>query len=363
MSMLSDVFKKGIKNPFGAGNNLPGQVNEKNKEGVDAYKGLDVPNFDPLTADHAEAVDAGPSAYDDIKTDPGNTRAQQAQMAALSQLAANGGRNAASDNSLAQIQNQENQNARGQQDAIMARVAARGQSNSGNSLLAQLSNSQNATNNQSARDQAVAAQEANTALSAGQGAASIGSNLENQQFGEQAKAADANDAISKFNAQNKTGVNVYNAGVDNSVQKTNKFDAPQQTYQDQFSKAGGIAGADNAWAGSINHQDDTQSATRSAIAGGLMKVATGGASEAAKSGGAAAMFARGGEIPGIPKVQGDSYANDTKPVLVSPGEVVVPRTVVNRGDSKEISSFVKHPPKVDKNRSAMLSALKHLGRK
>lgn len=364
MSKLSSLLKKGVKNPFGPGDNKPGQQNEKGAESVDAYKNLKVPTFDPLTGTHADAEDVDPSAYNDITTDPSNTRAQQAQMAALSELAANGGRNAASDNNRAKIQNQENQNARGQQEAIMSRVSARGQGNSGNSILAQLSNSQNATNNQSARDQEVAAQEANTALAAGQGAASIGSNLENQQFGEGATVAGANDAVSKFNAQNKTGVNVFNAGVDNTVEKTNKFDMPQTTFQDSATKAGGVAGANNNWAANIGHQDDTQSATRAGMAGGLVKLGTSAISGMMAPAGAAGAFAAtGGRIPGTPTVNGDSYANDTKPVMVSPGEVVVPRTVVNRGDSREISDFVKHPPTVDKNRTAKLSALKNLGRK
>lgn len=359
MSWLSSVAKQvpivqAATKYFGPAGNKPGQENEKGQEAVNAYKDLKAPTFDPLTANHAESADEGPSAYNNIKTDPANTRAQQAQMAALSSLAANGGRSAASDNNLAQIQNQANQNARGQQDAIMANAAARGQSNSGNTLLAQLSNSQNATNNQSSQSQAIAGQEANTALSAGQGAASIGSNLENQQYGEQAAAAGANDAVSRFNAQNQTGVNVYNAGVDNSVEKTNKFDAPQQTYQDQSNQAAGVSGADNNWANTISKQDDNQSKTRAEMAGGLVKAGTSVAS---------AMFAGGGRIPGIANVQGDSFKNDTKPVLVSPGEVVVPRTVVNRGDPGEISNFVKNPPKVDKNMNAKIAALKNLGRR
>jgi len=40
-------------------------------------------------------------------------------------------------------------------------------------------------------------------------------------------------------------------------------------------------------------------------------------------------YRSGGGIPGKAKVKGDSYANDTVPIMVSPGEAVIPRTVMN----------------------------------
>lgn len=46
----------------------------------------------------------------------------------------------------------------------------------------------------------------------------------------------------------------------------------------------------------------------------------------------------GGRVPGKAKVPGDSYANDTVPVLVSPGEVIVPRTAAE--DPKKLQEFV-----------------------
>jgi hypothetical protein len=46
----------------------------------------------------------------------------------------------------------------------------------------------------------------------------------------------------------------------------------------------------------------------------------------------------GGVIPGKALVKGDSPLNDVKPTLLSPGEVVVPRTVVKKGP-KAIASF------------------------
>ena len=400
-------FSKGLNNIVdGLGSTLGANPKKTQGKATDAtnqaraeYEGINVPATRPVTATHANQTEAvatnqGPSAYNGISTDPANVSAQRAQLAALSQLAANGGRNAASDNNLAQIQNQENQNARSQRDAILAGAASRGQLNSGNTLLAQLSDSQNSTNNQSARDSAISAQEAQTALQAGQGAANIGSNLENQDFGEQATKAGANDAISRFNAQNLTGVNVYNAGQANDLSKTNantdntasyinNVIEPNQTFGQQVGLAGAKAGADLGVAKQYNSVADGQAAGQSQMLGGLFGAganyfASKPSTPAAASGGSslagadsassmAAFAARGGQVQGEANVPGDSYSNDSVPVVTSPGEVIVPRSIVNRGNPKEIASFVKNPPPVpqarslnDKNKAAMLSALKNI---
>lgn len=46
----------------------------------------------------------------------------------------------------------------------------------------------------------------------------------------------------------------------------------------------------------------------------------------------------GGTVPGQPKVFGDSEANDNVPAMLSPGEVVIPRSKV--GDEKSIAAFL-----------------------
>jgi hypothetical protein len=51
--------------------------------------------------------------------------------------------------------------------------------------------------------------------------------------------------------------------------------------------------------------------------------------------GAALAKAEGGEIPGRPRVRGDHPANDTVPILASPGEIVLPRTVAQADDAPE----------------------------
>lgn len=63
-------------------------------------------------------------------------------------------------------------------------------------------------------------------------------------------------------------------------------------------------------------------------------VAVGGGREAMM----ASAFYKGGKVPGQPQVEGDSEANDTVDAKLSPGEMVIPRSVVDAG-AKEVHNF------------------------
>lgn len=71
-----------------------------------------------------------------------------------------------------------------------------------------------------------------------------------------------------------------------------------------------------------------------AIVGGIL--GAGGQIAAAGLGGKAA----GGFIPGQANVSGDSHANDTVPAMLSPGEIVVPRSAAK--DSESAKAFIDH---------------------
>lgn len=58
-------------------------------------------------------------------------------------------------------------------------------------------------------------------------------------------------------------------------------------------------------------------------------------------------FARGGMIPGAPKVPGDSFKNDVKPIWASAGEAIVPRSVMKNPKQKVaayLNAVKKHGP-------------------
>jgi hypothetical protein len=76
--------------------------------------------------------------------------------------------------------------------------------------------------------------------------------------------------------------------------------------------------------------------------------------------------ARGGRIPGAAHYRGDTLANDTSLIHVSPGEVVVPRSIAMSNNPKAIVEFVKNAPEIstpDQKKEAMLSALRNMRRK
>lgn len=51
-------------------------------------------------------------------------------------------------------------------------------------------------------------------------------------------------------------------------------------------------------------------------------------------------FSDGGQVPGRPKTFGDSQENDTVPAMLSPGELVIPRS--HASDPKKAHAFVDH---------------------
>lgn len=368
--------------------------------------GADV-SADPVQAAQAATALAGPSAMQGITDNPAMLGQEQASLGALQDLVNKGGLNTTDAANLNQIQGAAAQQSRGQQDAIMQNMAARGMGGSGNELLAKLSASQNATNQAAQQGLDVAGQAQSRALQAMMQGGSLASQLQGQQFGEAAQKASAQDAISKFNAQNSNQMNQYNTAAQNQAGEFNSQQAaqlglanrqqdlgaqqynagaqnqaaaynnqgrqnlanqntgianqqnvyntqqlPEQNFQNQMglgaAKSGAAAAGANYWNGqSQQSRQGFQNFAQGAVGGGTQAASnyqnTGSPFQSAKD---AALLAgaHGGKIPGLPAVHGDSYLNDKVPTLASPGEVQVPRTLVQHGSVKDIGSFVKHAP-------------------
>lgn len=361
MSGMSDFLSN-----LGFGTSSATKSAQGNEAGaIDAYQGLTPPSLSAETPSYGAASQEGPTALNGVAVNPEDESAQESQMAALSNLANNGGRNAAMTQNLAQIQQGQNANAAGQRGAVMQNAASRGMGGSGTELLGELAANQNAQSNQNAQDLGVAANAQNTALNAGMGAAQIGSNLEAQDYGQQANKAQAQDAISRFNSGQNTGVSEYNAGVGNQAQQYNTG-LQEQDYQNQYGKAQGLANA-NMGSANFNQAQANMGAQQAGnLVGGAVKLGT------------AAFAARGGEVPGSPALPGvDSTMNDTVSagnsggpnIRVSPHEVVVPISLRQKGTPAQITNFVRHPPKIpavpgsNSDHEAMLSALGNIRRR
>lgn len=51
----------------------------------------------------------------------------------------------------------------------------------------------------------------------------------------------------------------------------------------------------------------------------------------------------GGTVPGRAPAAGDSYANDTVPAMLSPGEIVIPRSIAQGPNAPDrAAEFVEH---------------------
>jgi len=322
----------------------------------------------PVLAAHtANAAMVGPSALSDISTDPALRGQQMASLAGLKQLATNGGLNLQDKAALNEIQNQTAQADRGRRGAIMQNMAARGMGGSGAELLAQLQSNQAATDNASQQGMNIAGQAQARALQAMLQGGQLASQVQGQDFSQQAQAASAQDAINKFDAQNQTGMNQFNAqaqtaadqanannqlqaGEYNSnknldAQKTNAglnmqtklynsqgkqavsnnntgtanqqtlYNAalPQQNFQNQMAKAGATANSAAAGENYYGKQSDQDKQAWGNLIGGGAKILAG--------------LAHGGMVPGKPLVPGDSPVNDVVPAQLSPGELVIPRSL------------------------------------
>lgn len=381
-----------------------------------AWNNLTDPDYTPVTytgpeeaadvrVDPAAIERIGPSAYEQISTDPSLRSAQSAQLAALENLRARGGMTATDDANLARIQNEEAQKEKAQRDAIMQQAGARGNLSGGMNLMALLNSNQNATNRMSQRNLEVAGMAQDRALKAGDMAANLAGGMQRDDFNRQSQIAAARDQAARFNSEmanrgaqfnaqqqqqaalanmNKAqGVRNQRASYGQQQEQMNKFTQPQAEYQAKMNKAQGLSGNAQNKANWYGNQISQGRVAQGQLWGGAAQLGA-----TMLGGPAAGMAAKAATEAAAPKqtpqfqypapggnqqtwesqfkpqasypdpnpqgswedqfvkyahgglVEGDSYQNDIVPALLSPGEVVVPRSMTHE-PAQEIGSFVK----------------------
>jgi hypothetical protein len=145
-------------------------------------------------------------------------------------------------------------------------------------------------------------------------------NMANQQYKNQAGMYNTMAAANAANA---------NTGQYNQQQMMANYYAPQQMFSNDISKAGGVSGAYTNMANNAAQRAAAAQNTWAQIGSGLGQL-----------GMFAMMASKGGTVPGIAKHEGDHRANDTVPAMLSPGEIVIPRSIAqNPGDAAQ---FAKH---------------------
>lgn len=346
-----------------------------------------------LTPEQAVAVLQQSNAYNNINVDPTARQASIDALTKLQEIGDSGGMDATEQAKLADIQSKENQTLQSQRGSIMDQMDQRGIPSSLMGVQEQLASAgQDAE--QAHSDALTANADASTrALQALEASGSLGGQISQQQFSEQAQKAAAQNAIDQWNAANATTVNMNNAALRTNANAANlsnkqnvsnantqnanartQYNAtlPQQVFADQMAKAAGEAGVHEAQANQYTHVGEQNAGTAGAMinllapqpftgqsagstaagqgggggggaapaAGGASAMSAGSSTGAAPAADAVMLASHGGVVPGKPVVHGDSPMNDTHPAMLSPGEMVIPESKTH--NPQTALSFIKH---------------------
>jgi hypothetical protein len=358
---------------------------------------------DSLNLQQIGALDQlGPSDMSKISTDP---RYKDAEMKALMDLE-DRSKNGFTDRDradLAKLESDVNRQNRGRLGAIQQNMASRGMSGSGMDLLAQTQASQDATERQ-----ALAALEKNAQMSerkvdATSRLGNLGSQLQSKDFGQQAQAAQAQDAINRFNTQNSVQRTLSNNDTVNQgkTQNWNRANSTSDrnvagrndTRQSNWNRTNQTSDNNSQAQGQFNTQKmnarvgqsgfnrdvavDSKNAkmsdwqakenARRAKLGAVTGLAGAGAGgylggiEGAKVGqgvgsGLGGFFAEGGTVNNQ-----DSYLDDVVPIMVSEGEKIIPKSVTAEGLHKE-AAFLERNDAEEAIRG-LLGAMEYLAKK
>lgn len=261
-----------------------------------------------LTPQLEQAINLGPSAVANIQTDP-NSR--NAQMSALQQYQQAGqtGQTAQDQLNNLKMQDQINSDAQSRNASIIQGAQQRGEAGSGASLAAQLANAQSASNNESQQGLQLAANANQARMSALGQAASLGGQINSQDFNQANTKANAADQFQRFNVQNQQAVANQNTTAQNQAQAANLANSQQianantnQTnteaqresqaqmtnWQAQNQRNSIINQGYNQSAGNYNSQGDAvskQAAGMGAALGGMLGSGLSAATSTAKSSG------------------------------------------------------------------------------
>jgi len=175
-------------------------------------------NYDPRML---ELFLQGETQMRGVSTDPRLMQAQYDALNQLQEIGQAGGLTAMDRAALNQISQEQNREARGAREAILQQAQARGAGGSGMEILAQLQAQQDAAQRASSRGFNVAGQAQERALQALQQAGGLGGQMQQTQFGQQAQIAQAQDAINRFNTQQRTQSNAGNVTAANQGQMFN----------------------------------------------------------------------------------------------------------------------------------------------
>ena len=185
---------------------------------LDAGEDVTFEGIDPRLAD-TSTLDG--TSMDDIAVDPRLRDAQMGSLDALDEIISGGGMSARERADLSRVQSDVASADAGRRGAILQNMQARGMGGSGMELLAQLQSSQAATDRAAQSGLDIEAQAQDRALQALMSKSDMAGGIRGQDYGEQANAAAARDAIAKFNAGAMNDTSRFNATTANDAARYN----------------------------------------------------------------------------------------------------------------------------------------------
>lgn len=374
------------------GNGDAQKAKELQQQALDKINGLNAPNIEDLklqleqlrsqgqlTPEMEDTINQQASELENIKSDP---RLKDAQMSALQKLQQTGqeGISAQDRMRINDVRRSTEQDAHSRDEAILQNMAARGAAGSGSELAQRLISSQSQADRAGQQGDNIAAQANQQALDAIMKSGQLGGDIRNQDFSQQSQIANAQDVVNRFNAANRQNVSNANTSAKNQAQAANLTAAQRiadsnvgtsnqqqeynknlltNQYNQQVQKAGMQANALNNQAANLNKSAQGTRDIWSGVGEGVGQMATaigGGAkvvNQPSSQGAVAvdemkpisgAMYAAHGamvpNLPGISQIPGDSVKNDKVPAMLSPGEIVVPKSIVHSSDDA-VLDFIK----------------------
>jgi len=315
-----------------------------------------------LTPEMESAISAGPSAMSQVSTNGKGIQAQEQALKQMQDRAATG-MTATDRAALAKAQSQSNVSQKAKLDQIMQQYKMMGQGGGTAALAAQLQAAQGGANEESQNALDIMGRSQQQALQAAAQAGGLGSQLEGQQFGEQSQKAQAADQMNRFNVQNQMAAQQQNVGAKNQAQASNLANlqnignqnvnmgnqeqarqraGEQQNFQNQVglasTKAGQLQNYGNFQANAGAARGKAAADTGSAMDKGMMS--------------AIGMFSQGGQVPsdytngghvgGHEVMPGDHPENDTVDAKLSPGEIVIPKSIAETSLGDKLLNLLQH---------------------
>jgi hypothetical protein len=265
-----------------------------------------------------------------ISTDP---RYKDAELAALSALEERStkGMTAQDEADMYKLQRNVSTQNRGRMGAIQNNMAVRGMSGSGMDALMQMQANQDATDREALSAMEKAGQIQQNKMQASQQLGQMGSQMRGQDFQEQAAKARAADEIARFNAQTRNQglsgqVNTRNQATGQNWNRRNQVGDQNTTMSYNYD-----AEQANREMLAAQERERKASARRGIIPGIIGGVAGGfaggpaGAAAGYQVGSTIGGYAYGGDV----QPDQDDPSLDVVPAMLSPGEHVLPRSVMS----------------------------------